>query len=1028
MPKKRVEADRPSTKISLHTGASFHAAWETVLLPWFQAAGRVSWQQRQPTLVAVPFRSQAYAIKGLLLDRGVSLLGIRFVSPAELRELLAARSKMRLALREHLRLLLSIAAEECMKLPEDPALREKRMLEADFLAAKSVARAPDHLLRTIDQLGAAGWDFSAVELPALREIATRFQQRLADCGFELIHTADRRALSQALASPPTFANILVTGFNGAHWPLWPLLQAAVVSSKEATVLLDDPCDVARDIDETWVGTWEEAFGEAKPISLPMNQITDSLFSEEEMRGASVASVDRSFVVGADTREQAEAVAQQCLDFLADPACDRVGIVFSGAGALPRLVANALARLDISHHDGVAHFLPGIFEAADWRAWLRLQESPRINSLLHFVNALSDHAELFSNLSLNAFERTLRSAYAEVLIDDLDILRRFCAQESGGKKEKVAAALDSIPFLPARARFSEFLLATKAALNRLGWKSHWMEISQRTGDWVGKLDIEFSRALYLRWLGEIASTFTAAREPSGDHPYARVQLLAVPQTHGQKWSHLILAGWNEGSWPPRETGEFARQDEIDAFNGSIQKLNRRAARQGRQGEGHTAIQENHTLYLGPAERRQIALRQFETLLESATEKITFTASLVQEDAPERLWDPSELFTRHYQRAYHSPLTQKAMSQLQVQTRSWLDEASDRKKSDAPALKTNEPTRVAYDARRDPNVPSGEYDFAFRSKPSAVPSLSVTEFEQLIATPALVWLKKYLGIKAADESVNLWNSSSGKWVHDWLAAIAAGTAKTFTRLPDSAEIERRVCAAAETKRSEVTRLCEAAGKPVPDWWSGGWRNAIFLARALADKLATITEWPWMATEWNVEGDFEPAQSAILSLRGRIDLLLARTEPTPGSLAAQELWIVDYKTGAKKALTAGRQDADGRRPALKKKLLDGSALQLGLYALAARVLGAQRIEVSLLSPLVRPLEPQISGSDFSSEADIFAALAKMQRTGVFGMHGPLRSAYRFMDDYPLATLAIDPDILEQRWELTHPALVRDEEDMFW
>jgi len=282
MPKKPVETGRPSGKVSLHIGVPFRAAWETILLPWFQAAGQVSWQQQQPTVVAMPFRSQAYAIKGLLLDRGVSLLGIRFVSPAELRELLAARSKMHLALREHLRLLLSVAAEECINLPEDPPLREKRMLEADFLAAKSVARAPDHLLRTIDQLAAAGWDFSAVELPALREIATRFHRRLADCGFELIHVADRRALDQAVASPPLFTNILVTGFNGAHWPLWPLLQAAVLSAKNATVLLDDPSDAARDIDETWVGTWEEAFGEAKPVSLPLNQITDSLFSEEEM--------------------------------------------------------------------------------------------------------------------------------------------------------------------------------------------------------------------------------------------------------------------------------------------------------------------------------------------------------------------------------------------------------------------------------------------------------------------------------------------------------------------------------------------------------------------------------------------------------------------------------------------------------------------------------------------------------------------------------------------------------------------------
>jgi len=558
----------------------------------------------------------------------------------------------------------------------------------------------------------------------------------------------------------------------------------------------------------------------------------------------------------------------------------------------------------------------------------------------------------------------------------------------------------------------------------------MEISRRTGDWVDKLDIEFSRSLYLRWLGEIAFSFTAARDKIGDHPYARVQLLTVPQVQGQKWSHLILAGWNEGSWPPPEAGEFARQDEIDAFNSSIQKLNRRASRQGRQGEGHTAIRENHTLYLGPAQQRQIALRQFETLVESATQQITFTASLVQEEAPERLWNPSELFTQHYQAANNSPLTQKTINQLQARTRRWLDKARAPKSSDLMASREIASTRIAYDARRDPGVPSREYDFAFHSKPPFVPTLSVSDFEQLIAAPGLVWLKKYLGVRAPDESDNVWNSSTGKWVHDWLAAIAAGTAKIFTRLPDSPEMERRVCAASEAKRSDVTRLCQAAGKPLPDWWSGGWRNALFLARSLAEKLGKVTDWPWMATEWTIDDDLavEVTENAALSLRGRIDLLLARKAPGAGSLAAEYLWIIDYKTGAKKALVTGGQDTDGRRPALRKKLLDGSALQLGLYTLTVSALGAQNTEVSLLSPLVRRLEPQISGDEFSSEADIFAELAKMQQTGIFGMHGPLRSAYRFTDDYPLATLAIDPDILEQRWELTHPALVRDEEDIFW
>ena len=92
------------------------------------------------------------------------------------------------------------------------------------------------------------------------------------------------------------------------------------------------------------------------------------------------------------------------------------------------------------------------------------------------------------------------------------------------------------------------------------------------------------------------------------------------------------------------------------------------------------------------------------------------------------------------------------------------------------------------------------------------------------------------------------------------------------------------------------------------------------------------------------------------------------------------------------------------------------------------ADRTWISLLSPLVRPIEPPLSGADLAAEVDIFAELSRMQQTGIFGMHGPFRSAYRFAEDYPLATLAIDPDILEQRWELTHPALVREEEDIFW
>src|SRR3954453_7735555 len=154
-------------RVSLHIAPFIHGGWENVALPWFREAVRDSWRQEKPTLVVVPYRSHAYALKALLLEHEISHLGVRFVSPPELRELLRSEDQPQLPLREHLRLLLAIAAEECMKLPDDPASRERRMMEPDFLAAKSVARAPDHLLRAIDQLGNAGWNFSAVNLESL---------------------------------------------------------------------------------------------------------------------------------------------------------------------------------------------------------------------------------------------------------------------------------------------------------------------------------------------------------------------------------------------------------------------------------------------------------------------------------------------------------------------------------------------------------------------------------------------------------------------------------------------------------------------------------------------------------------------------------------------------------------------------------------------------------------------------------------------------------------------------------------------
>jgi hypothetical protein len=368
----------------------------------------------------------------------------------------------------------------------------------------------------------------------------------------------------------------------------------------------------------------------------------------------------------------------------------------------------------------------------------------------------------------------------------------------------------------------------------------------------------------------------------------------------------------------------------------------------------------------------------------------------------------------------------MKELQSATAAWLQSAETRAQTTPPQEIGQ--TRVAYDARRDPAAASGEYDFALRSPAPRVPVPSVSEFEALVKSPALVWLKKYLGVEGREDETNPWSAATGQWVHRWLSQIA-GPEKSFVRIPNAAGIDQSIRKAAEEKYAEITRLCQSTGKTIPDWWHSGWQNAFCLARLLGAKLATIEDWPWMAAEWEIDGDqpVRVAADSTLTFRGRIDLLLSRKE-TRG-LEADELWILDYKTGTnKKALAPPREDTEKRKSQLHKKILDGSALQLALYGLAARQLGARQVYLSLVSPAVKPVVPQLSIEQMDAEADVFRELTRMQQTGIFGMYGPLRSAWAFTRAYPLATLAIDQEILDERWELTHPALAKEEEDFYW
>ena len=513
-------------------------------------------------------------------------------------------------------------------------LADTTLPEEQRLAAISVRRTPDHLLRLLEQLSGAGADFEQIDLPAFRPVVRKFRAHLQATGFQLSPESDRRALAHARQTGPALGPLLISGFHGGHWPLWHLLRAAVHSSQRATVILQHPREQAHDLDSAWIGNWEEALGEAQLVAIDSD--------------ASAAGRPTIFLAGLDMREQVEAIAAAAHQFLADEHCTRLGIVFPAAGSLPRLVAAALARHGLPHYDALGQMAPGLFEAPDFWSWIELQRTPRLSVLHRFLTALPERPVVPPG-SVTRQDPPRPGTRA-----GRHCHRRSAAPDRCGARQRTrrrthrcrAAKTSSSSRITARSR--EFLRISADAFALLGWNERWRAIAQRTSS-TAKVEATFSRTLFLKWLDELAVSVRITRDLLGQHPYARFQLLTPAQAEDQSWSHLILCGLNEGAWPAGARGDFLPADQIDALNQSVRKLNRAATQRGSQGEGHSVVREGDTLFLGAEQQRQLARAQFDGLVEAASHGLALTVSLVQESAPERISNPGEFFGRFITRS-------------------------------------------------------------------------------------------------------------------------------------------------------------------------------------------------------------------------------------------------------------------------------------------------------------------------------------------------------------------------------------------
>jgi hypothetical protein len=547
--------------------------------------------------------------------------------------------------------------------------------------AAAIARSPDAFLRAFDQLTQAGWD-PLEHLPSsLRDIAREFGERVAQSGFERLAQTDRELKVAAASIQPILAQVLVVGFDGAHWPLFPLLTAAARSAEECDVVFTEPRDAARTIDSLWIGSWEQEFGSVQPVSRaepprPMVEVLGLPESgpEIERRRESPAScID--FLVGETATDLAKIIATRVLEELTTHEKPRIAVVFPRASALSRLVSLRLAEAGVMHNDALGHPLADATADPAWNAWLRLQDDRRAEPFQRFINECSSVPQL-SALGSTAVARRVHKELGELLIDDLAVIAESLAGRSWDRLAiSIASGLRELVWLPERVPVAEMYTLTLRAFAQLEWNTRAIDLRRAVAGWVGRIPGSISRLFWLQWIAEVLAYTERLRDPAGRHPYARVHLLSFADAAPLEWSHVILAGLNEGSWPltPDDEG-WLSEPEIVSLNARARVLNADAVEQGRHGEGHESIRAGHTWILTGGDARAILQRQFFNLMENTAVRVSATATMRSPDEPERISPPGEFFARLYFCARGRAVSPGIMAALQADTSQWLDSSA------------------------------------------------------------------------------------------------------------------------------------------------------------------------------------------------------------------------------------------------------------------------------------------------------------------------------------------------------------------
>lgn len=939
----------------VYQAESYDDVWQSLLKPWLLRT-QLKPPGGMPSAVLLPYGSWEAHLKRSMVQESISGFNVSFLTPGKLRTLLDTAVGEMPSVR-------SSEAFNCVTAAQAHGSK--------IPYAKAIYNSPESFVRACDKVVIAGHDLTNFFTDDLKGFTQEWDEETR--GLSSIQKNDRAALVSLLkGGEAIFDELFIAGFTGRDWGLFPLLLSSLCVAKKAHMYLP----LVRDglYEELWTGTWENLLGASVPIK------GDAGLCEEPQA---------EFLLGKTVIAEAGRIAKRAL--LAAASGEETCIVVPGPGALSQEIAQQFEQHSIPYYDGLGGYSSLGPKGRLIGAWFAFMQEPRFG---HFITFLREEKASQPEV-LKKLEGILKRAHCDTLVDDFGLLKAHVFAHYSLTKD-LRDLLERFSIPGAEGLFSDYWSRAEPFL-KIGFEDAFTELGDEGILLSGLLSTPIPFRLFLSWIEEKWSKGSRVRTANANQPLSNIYLLSSEQADGLTFDTVILAGLNAGQWSGKSSSSLFEPEAL------IRSKNRWATIQGSQGEGHRAVRFPYGYILTEEDTFKEARARQERLACSARKVRVFSASIAS-DRDFKVNQPlDDCYQSFYNSTYGCYLGDAELSQV-------LEQTSKRIPSEVlPVSSDCEDTRKAYHVRRNDQSAFGPYEYAFSPSTHSGFKLSCSQWERSIKQPSGVWYRVLAGVQAEDETTiaSVRSKARGIWVHHWLVFFRDNA--QLKLLPDPDLWEACLGEKADEHYNNVSQSYVAVGQKIPDWWRAEWFRARFQACTLMRAVLEAEGFPFFAQELNLpeSAHVDIGANCNIPLSGRMDLILSNQ---PGNLGEQEasaadLWVVDFKTGQQGALTL-------------KKMEKGEGLQLALYAGALQQRDASPVGLSIFGMRGKSKErPQLTFDQAQSLQPIWDFMRTVNSGGIFGQRTQARSRFNPGGRFPIATLGIPQQVLDKKWQLSHP-----------